>query len=693
MKKIIDKQKIKDKITMYDMLIANLYAGDDIIEPPNKLGASEVEVMYNGVASETEIIRWFCISKFPDYLKDNMVDFIRYECLRDIEEVRIDFFMYCNPYKIDWDSAEMKNKMNIWKRYAEEHNKDVSVFDYRDNRQTGLNRDRIIMSTKYLNEAELDYNRTTSRVAFMVKITGSRTDTGLVNLGIVLRNFKRVCSDNGLIVRPIKANVADWLRSVNPFSLRSKKEISNRMSYKVLTDDVIANMNGYKQGKVGYGNICLALDIMTMAPIMKMFKENPDDAENCLISAETGGGKSYFVKPLISYFLASGTVVVVMDYEGDEYTNYAAYISAGNPDDVCVISMGKGSTEYFDPCEIPEITGDDETDDTLKETAESYILAMFRVMVHGTNERFSNEEESVMSIAISRMYDCAGVTDDKYTWQYSKGLVLRDVYLELKNIMETKELQKEGDGNKSHMAVVDIVKACSVYFEEGATKSGTFKKPIPASKLFKAKFIVFSFGMRGQSNDSSDPALLALKQLSVANVNIQISNNCKYVKKCYNVKIWEEYQRWGEVSGSADIIGNVITGGRKRGDISFIISNDLNSMLDENNPINSKLRQNIQHFFIGKIADKEIREKFCEKFGLNDCLPALNKIAKATRISSKKNKLKNKNKSRVGKGFESRYNHAFLIALRDGQKAVGKVYLPVELRDSNIFRTGVEVDT
>ena len=59
MKKLFNKEKFKDKLAMYDMILANFYAGSDIIEPQTKLGASEIEIMFNSVASETEITRWF----------------------------------------------------------------------------------------------------------------------------------------------------------------------------------------------------------------------------------------------------------------------------------------------------------------------------------------------------------------------------------------------------------------------------------------------------------------------------------------------------------------------------------------------------------------------------------------------------------------------------------------------------------
>jgi hypothetical protein len=206
------------------------------------------------------------------------------------------------------------------------------------------------------------------------------------------------------------------------------------------------------------------------------------------------------------------------------------------------------------------------------------------------------------------MYDAAGVTEEKETWHRSKGLRLHDVYGELKELQESKELVDSDSGNLKHKAVISIVDSASVYFEPGEVKSGSFKQPMSANQLYKAKFIVFSFGMKGADNSATDPTILALKQLSVAYVNIQISNYCKYVRHCFNVKVWEEFQRWGAIGNSSNssgssssIIINTITGGRKRGDINFIITNDLSNILDDTIKINKTLLQNIR-LFVRKIV-------------------------------------------------------------------------------------------
>lgn len=680
-KKEAKRSKRKEKLDMYDMIIANIIAGNSIIEPTQKLDNSQLAIGFSNISSEEMLIKYYMINKFPDFLKPRLIDNIRAKCMNI--GVRINFYFYAAPHRINWESPEMKNRMTIWRRYSNEHSGNIDVFAYRTQRGESLARNRIITSTKYLNEAELEHKRSFLRTFFIIEISAKRTEDALANMGETINSLKDLCQQSDIKLSELRINMIDWLRAIGPFSLRTVKEVDSKLARKVITDDILANFNSYKQGRVGTRGVPLGIDILSGGPVMRKFKDDPDGADNWLISAATGGGKSFWLKTLLTYLIAEGFVCCVMDYEGDEYTNIADYIRAGNPEDVKIVSMGKGSTVYFDPCEIPDLTGDPEVDSDLKESAVNFILSVFRVIVCGMEETFTKEEERVMSLAIQRMYDTAGVTDNPETWYRSKGLRLHDVYHEVKEIVETKELVDNDADNLKHKAATSIVDSASIYFEPGEAKSGTFKQPLSANTLYKAKFIVFSFGMKGVGASAIDPTILALKQLSVAYVNIQISNYCKYVRHCFNVKVWEEFQRWGECAGSADTIGNSITGGRKRGDVNFIITNDLGAMLDDNNKLNEKLRQNIQNYAIGKISDKQVREKFCEKFDLQDIKIALDKIAKAhNNTQSGKTKLS---------GSQSKYKNAFCVVLEDGKKAVVKVNLPPSLLKSKLFKTGVEV--
>lgn len=676
------KQKRKEKIDMYDMILANLIAGNAIIEPTKKLSNSQLSIGFSNIASETQLTKYFMISKFPDFLQPRLIDVIRQRCMNP--GIKINFYFHAKPHRIDWGSPEMKNRMSIWRQYSNEHTGEIDVFSYRNDRGEALARKRIITSTKYLNEAELEHKRSFLKVYFIIEISAKRDEESLLNMAMAIRSLKDLCGQSDIKLTELRVNMIDWVRAIGPFCLNPVKEVFSKLSRKVLTDDLLANFNSYKQGRIGTNGVSLGIDVLNGTPVMRKFKADPDAADNWLISASTGGGKSYWVKALLTYLLADGFVSCVMDYEGDEYLNLANFIRAGNKDDVKIISMGKGSTLYFDPCEIPELTGDPEVDSDSKESAIGFIEAIFRVIVSGLEGNLTREQERVLSLAIQRMYDTAGVTDDPSTWCRSKGLRLKDVYAEIKEMVETKELVDADADNLKHKAAVSIIDSASIYFEEGEAKSGTFKNAMPANELYKAKLVIFSFGMKGAGENTTDPTILALKQLSVAYVNVLISNHCKYVRHCFNVKVWEEFQRYGDSKGSASIISNVITGGRKRGDVNFIITNDLGAMLDDDNLLAKKIRQNIQNYAIGKIPDSSIREEFCRKFDQQEIAIALDNIAKAHKaIQTGSQKMSD---------VQSRYKHAFCVVLDDGKKAVVKVKLPKALMKSKLFKTGVQVD-
>lgn len=679
---VVEKRsKLAEKLDMYDMIIANLLAGKSIIEPTEHLDNSQIAIGFSNVSSENQISKYYVINSFPDYIQDKLFDAIRSRCMN--KGVKINFYVYGKPYKINWDSADMRNKMQIWENYSREHSSQVNVFNYRNDINQVKARERIIKSTKYLNESELEYKRSLMTVSFIIEISARRDEDSLVNMAEAITKLKELCGASSIKIKELRINMIDWIRAINPFSLNPNKETESKIAKKVMTDDNLANFNSYKQGRVGLKGLPLGVDVLSYCPVLRVFKEDPDKAENWLIGAETGGGKSMWVKSLLTYLMAEGYTVCIMDYEGDEYTNLANYIRSGNSEDVKIVSMGKGSAVYFDPCEIPDLTGDSKVDPDLKESAISFITAIFRIIVKGMDGDFTTEERKILTTAIQRMYDSVLVTEDMKSWKNSKGLRLHNVYHEVKEMVNNKEFVDSDNDNIKHKAAQYILDASGVYFEAGEANSYMFKQPMSANELYKSRLIVFSFGMKGVSDSASDPTMLALKQLSVAYVNIQISNYCKYIRRTFNVKVWEEFQRWGAAKGSAETIGNSITGGRKRGDINFIITNDLASILDENNELARRLNDNIQNYAIGKIRNRRTREKFCESFDLQDSMDALNKIAKASSVTKQiRNKVT---------GTQNKYQNSFCVVLDDGNKAIVKSMLPTSILKSSLFKTGVKV--
>lgn len=675
------KRKIKakkgSKLDMYDIIFANLFAGTSIIEPERELDRTHIDIGFSNIASEKYIIKYFLITGLPDWLDFQLFDSIRRNVMSP--GIRINFYTYGEPYKINWESSEMKNRLRIWEGYTKESKEnDLSGLNYRARRKDILAKERILESTMYLNRAELDYRRRLIKTSFMIEVACLRDKESLEYMDDCIKDLKRYCLEKEIKLLELRVNMIDWLQQLWIFSLRSIKEVYRRVSKKILTDDIVANFSSYKQGRLGEDGIPLGLDVNSGALVLKKFKSNPDAAENILISGGTGSGKSLMTKWLLTW-LSTDNVITIVDYD-DEYKNLANFIYDGNPTDAITISMGKGSTSYFDPMEIGELTGDEKIDPTLKSDAIKYTMATFNLMIAGVDNVLDKWEESVISTAIKNVYDNNGVTDDRETWKYSTGCKLEDVYEELKLMVVRQEFVDDNMDNVKHKAAVNALESCKKFFEEGEAYYGTFKSPISIKGIRDANFIVFSFSSNSVASQEN-PVLVGLRQLSVANLTTLISNYCKYVRHSFNVKVWEEFNRFGLVKGSADIIGDAITGGRKRGDINLLITNDLSNILDETNPLSAKLEQNFTGYIIGSIPSDNVREKFCNKFNIQEMIEPLKRIYKANSEQGKRGRLR-----------ESQFKHAFCtIMLETGEKAIIKATLPKEILDSKLFRTGVEI--
>lgn len=269
--------KRKEKIDMYDMILANMIAGNSIIEPTVKLDNSQLAIGFSNISSDEQLQKYFMINRFPDFLQTRLIDIIRSKCMQP--GLKINFYFHGTPHHINWDSSEMKNRMNTWRQYSAEHSGPIDIFAYRAQRGEAIARQRIMTSTKYLNEAELEYKRSFIKVVFIIEIAASRTEEGLASMAESIKQLKELCSQSDIKLAELRVNMIDWLRAIGPFSLVSLPQTEGRLSKKVVTDDILANFNSYKQGRVGNWGVSLGVDIMNSGPVLRKFKADGDAAD------------------------------------------------------------------------------------------------------------------------------------------------------------------------------------------------------------------------------------------------------------------------------------------------------------------------------------------------------------------------------------------------------------------------------
>ena len=677
--------------------------GDSYLNKNNsnygELRRSNMYVDLLGLYSGTDYITYlYSVDGYPRELENSFRTTLRNECRAG---VRISFITHLEKDEIDWDSPQMKAKLHTWK-ILEENAEEVNAYNLHKTVETMDNQDWKKDSLTYLALATVRRKRKVFKLRSLMLISGVRG----TNFNTTVDEVTKLCSLLKIKISRVIGDIPEYIKVFSPFSNLHDMRVLDRCGSVVLTDELLARFNTYSQGLIGRTGIIMGTDILSCFPCFKPVKITTESAENWLITAETGGGKSFLVKFIIVQLLADpkyrGTI---NDVEGFEYIPMGNYISQHSL--VCVLNMAEGSGMYYDPVEIT-VTGDDMLDKDMYSLSSSFTLSLFKCLLGNTTD----EDEwcdIVINDAVSLTYGKRGVdANDKNTWTRSKGLSLYDVYATLKSLktngdadraissMFSQSLYQERMGigtklskndvnrlvtnNKGYQLAIDMcIAKVSRYFEENGIKSHLFRNRIGIDQIRNAKLVICSFGMAGKSESSVDPIQMSLMQLYAANISHLRSIFSKN-DGMFNFKLWEEFQRWGGFPDADKTINVALTGGRKLGDINIVLTNKVKDMLD-----NDKfgIFSNITSIAVGAIKDAKVREDLCKRLTIMHMLPELDKIAE-----------NNKDLSAYIDGDTIKrnpYSKAFLLGLDNTVYTIAKASIPAELASSDIFRTGINL--
>lgn len=645
----------------------------------------------NGTATmsgKDRITYYYTIDGYPAMLPVDFRDNIRREA-RD--GVRISFISTFEPTRIDWGSAQMRSKIKTWKT-IEQDSGEIDEYNYKENIGLTDSMERRKLSLVYLSDAEVRRKRNLFKYRTMMVITGVRGD----NFDKTVVEIKNYCRNSNITITRVDQNMFDYLRAFSPFSMELSGDVLKGVGNNTIPDEQLARFSTYSQGKIGREGIIWGTDIYSGFPVYKKLKRRDTDAENILVTAETGGGKSFFLKFLLLQILGLANYnVTINDIEGFEYIPLAGFIA--NNSKVVVLNMAEGQGCYFDPFEII-LTGDKEIDNGMFALCNSFTTSIFKVLIGNDLVNKNEWVSKIVSNAIIHAYSDIGVeANDMSTWARSKGYDMfyvygkfKDLYqecLEMRKIQDINslELNQRYKLNDGYMDALDkVVAKLSEYFEpfeRGGFRSNVFSNRVSLEDIVDAKLLICSFGMAGKSADSIDPIQMALAQLSAANITHIRSIFGKH-NGMYSAVCWEEFQRWGNFPGSATTIKTAITGGRKLGNINFIITNNIKELLDDDR---FAIFDNITSFAVGAIASSDTRRRVVDQLSVPLLLDDLDSLV------TKKNSTESfEGESNVEN--MSMYDKAFLLSLDRGVTTISKVSLPKHIQDSNIFRTGIDLN-
>lgn len=651
--------------------------------------------MYSG---EDNITYCYSIDGYPKELENSYRTTLRSQCKAG---VRISFISPLEKHTIDWNSSQMKARMRTW-RMLEQEGPDVDEYNLYQNLAQLDSQSWRKDSLVYLSTAEIRRKRKMFKFRSFMLISGNRGQ----DFDDSVKEITGMCKSLNIKISRIIGDIPEYLKVFSPFSNTFDNKVLDKCGCITIPDELLSRFNTYAQGMIGRQGIYWGTDIFSSFPCLKQVKRTTETAENWLITAETGGGKSYFVKGLLCQLLSMTTFNgTIMDIEGFEYIPLANYLS--NNDNVVILNMGEGTGAYYDPVEII-VTGDKELDADMYSLSSSFTLSLFKCLL-GTTQEQDEWVDIVINDAVSLTYGKAGVdAADMDTWGNSAGFTLYDVYNTLKSLksngdasravsaMYSQSLYEEKLGirhamsrndvnrlitaNKGYQAAIEMcIAKISRYFEPNGIRAHLFKQRIDLDDIKDAKLVICSFGMAGKSPNTVDPIQMALMQLYSANISHLRSVFSKHAGK-FNFKLWEEFQRWGGFPDADKTINVALTGGRKLGDVNIIVTNKVIDMLNDDK---FGVFSNITSIAIGCIWDAQVRTQLCERLTIPQMLPELDTLV-----------TNNKDLSAYIDGdtlLANPYSKAFLIGLDKTVYTLSRMSMPPSLRDSRIFRTGVDL--
>lgn len=683
-KKVKDPNKI-GCIELWRRYILNTLKKDNSMYPPLR----SYNYYSNGNATmsgKNLITYYYTLDGYPSQLPIDFKDGIRQVCLNG---VKVSFISSFEPTKIDWDSPQMKSKIKTW-RTIEKETGVIDEYNYRENINLSDSVERRKLSLTYLSDAEVRRQRNLFKYRTMMIVAGSRGE----KFDKTIEKISTYCKNIGIKITRVDKRLFDFLRAFSPFSVELSSDVLKECGNNTLPDEQLARFSTYDQGKIGDEGLNFGTDIYSGFPVYKVVKRRSTDTENILITAETGGGKSYFIKYLLFQLLAHKNIrATIQDIEGFEYIPFAGFFA--NAENVVILNMAEGSGAYYDPFEIV-LTGNKKIDKDMFGLCKSTTMSIFRVLIGVDLYENNDWGKNIIGNAVTRAYTDLGVIRTKMsTWAKSRGYDLFYVYNKLKVLyqecldlrknysIEELELNQRYKANDSYIDTMDrIIAKLSEYFEpfeNGGIHADVFAEKIELRKIVDAKIVLCSFGLAGKSPDSIDSTQLALAQMSAANISHVRSMFAKSSGR-YEVKLWEEFQRWGTIKGSEAIIKTAITGGRKLGDINFIITNNVKDLLDNDR---FAIFDNISSFLIGAIDNSDTRERIVTRLSVPLLKPDLDSLV---------TKKGNTESFKSNESTVSMYDKAFLVRLDKSIATIAKVQLPSHIADSAIFRTGIDLE-
>lgn len=624
-----------------------------LADVPSELSDCEVQVGYEVLYSRTSQRCYYYIRVLPEYISGSFYQAVReaMSLKKTTYPVYVNFRIQGTPHIINWDSSEMRERRRQWANW--ERNKKAADTKFADAKTRSISafEEWRMKSWDYVQNAE---DRKVQLVDCEITVeiaTDGNTLEHKHSLLDVCKEFEQWCAKNSIKIKKVRNNIMDFLQYTSVTSLNKRTASAKQVMNRVLSSEILADMTSYVPGKMNDIGVLFGIDMSTGMAVYKSMVRPSGDAENFLVIAETGGGKSFYMKAITLQMAINGFHQVVLDIDG-EYQPVAKAL------DGVIINMSKAAGLYFDSTVIGDLTGDPIIDAALLKDSRVVTSNIFDILCDPENG-MTTTETKLFNDAYIKLFNRYGISEaDPQTWKKSKALSFHRLYQEICELSNDPAYDNYKDELRAF-----IDKLC-IYLDPSGFRAYLFQKPIDLADILSQRktlpmFIDIVLNLESSGEGKANIETL-IKQLTATYLVTLVTNYFKSRHE-FSVHYIEEYQRYASSPGVESLVVYMITGNRKRNAATFVISNSPKSLLSMGSASNQAIVDNINNFIIGRVKETAI-EDVCHSFGLDNCIADLQAIA-------------------------DKYKHCFLLKINNKDTTIVKQSLPKSLVDSPLFKT------
>lgn len=618
-------------LSFYTGLADKYFKHDDY--PTESLGNGSFYYTPESIITKNGIKKPFLITMLPEEIDRGFISDLRLYVDKAMEDFRLNTGIEATVsinltedmvhYNLNLNSLRTRNRwvgfVRLYKKLMEESDKPLEDALKTDTKSDGVR--RKVKSFLHIREAMDQYRAAFYKTTLFIEILAQSDD--MYNANDSLKEAEKAvrgfCIQNDIKIKRMFLDAHNYYKNFAPSSSFDDSTLMRRkFTGSVFSDDTLSSFTVPEHGKVGDPvGVYHGIDIRSRE-VVSFDLAKGSSANNWLVTASTGEGKSRMMKTLLTFYAIDPEYQsVIFDYEGTEYA------ALGKVTNAATIAVGSSQGSYVNTMVVTKPTGDAETDLGRLNRAKDMTTKVFDLLFD-QYDGMSKTNLSIFSYLLDSVYSEAGVNEDQpeFWYERTKHLTFYTLYQKLSQLMDEKR-DKTFFNQFDDFEIREFYNTIVVYFAKGQVRNYWFTNPIDIDEFLETKDVIFNFDMGGSGEEMVDAQQLALRQLFASHLtNLKSMYNKQ--KGVRTVVVIEEMQRYLKHKFSRQIVSTFVSGGRKNGLIVYLVTNAPQELLMEgsgNTGMGEKdigvILGNITSQIIGALYKSDMNS-LIDYFGLED---------------------------------------------------------------------------